>query len=212
MTDSIHITTIVVGSYAVNCYLVYSDEDKKGFLIDPGSDTKRIQAEIQKQGVHIECILNTHCHGDHIGSVASLCKNLNAKYGRSAEEDPLLKESFNINLLMLLEGEMPPKPDILLNHGETLEISPVLKVKVIETPGHTPGGVSLLLNDTHLFTGDSLFKGSVGRTDIPLADHETLIASLRKNILSLPDDIKVYPGHEGHSTIGEERRTNPFLQ
>ncbi len=212
MNKEIKIIPLVVGAYAVNCYLVFSESEKCGFLIDPGDEAKRIYQEVIKRGLTIRYIFNTHCHGDHIGAVQALCKSLKAEYGRSRKEDALLQEEYNINLLMSLGGEMPPKPDILLEHGKKVTISNTMHLKVIDTPGHTPGGICLLLNDTALFSGDSLFKGSVGRTDLPLSSHRDLISSLKKNILSLPGNITVYPGHEGTTSIEEEKKYNPFLQ
>jgi len=212
MTEpTVGVITTVVGDYAVNCYIAYSPIDKVGVIIDPGDDAKRVQAKAEKSGIDIKYVINTHCHADHVGAVAELVKTNNAEYGRSAKETELINASYTHDMLTFLGLEGPPGPDFLLKEDEIFTVSPNLAMKVIETPGHTPGGLCFLFNEEVLFTGDSLFRMSIGRTDFPLSNHDDLMNSLLKKIVPLPDDIIVYPGHEAESTIGFEKLHNPFL-
>jgi glyoxylase-like metal-dependent hydrolase (beta-lactamase superfamily II) len=202
--------TLALGPAQTNCYLVSADSSRQAVVIDPGWDADAILAEARSAELTIAAILLTHGHFDHIGAVADL---------KDALQVPLLAHTQEIDLLEAKGGaelfgfriRAVPHPDQLVGHGETIEIG-ALKFEVRYVPGHTVGHVAFIEHHHQsAFVGDVLFAGSIGRTDLPGGDYDTLIASITDQLLTLPDDFKVYPGHGPPTTIGRERRTNPFL-
>lgn len=197
---------------AVCCYLVACEETKKAILIDPGGNEKELLALIDREGVTLDYIVNTHGHPDHV------CANRPVKEATGAaivmhEDDAAFFGRKEIEDYFSILGLPPsPPPDKLVRHGDVLEVGK-LSFTVIHTPGHTPGGICLY-SPPHLFSGDTLFVGGVGRTDFPGGDLGIFMESIKKRLLSLPDETVVWPGHGyggARSTIGEEKRSNPYL-
>lgn len=204
------IVRIPAGVYAANCYLVYSETTRDGIIVDPGGDADSIIDYIKRENLNIDKIILTHGHGDHIGGVIELKEKLGAKVMIHKDDVELLKDgSKNLSTTMSM-GAIEIEPDIELNDGDIIEFGE-FKAKVIHTPGHTKGGICLKIEDK-LITGDTLFVGSVGRTDLVGGNHSKLIESIKEKLMILPDEIEVLPGHGGSSTIGYERKSNPFLK
>ncbi|MBI4338298.1 MAG: MBL fold metallo-hydrolase [Chloroflexi bacterium] len=200
--------TYVVGALATNCYVVGSEQTNEVIVIDPGAEGEELAAELQRQGLTAVLIINTHGHFDHTGGVAALKEATGAPYAIHAGDVLLLKQGERARM-MDPDFREPPEPDQLLKDGDQLQAGEVT-LKVLETPGHTPGSVCLFTEGL-VFTGDTLFLMSVGRTDFAGGNHNQLISNIHQKLLTLPDATKVLPGHGPASTIGQERRANPFL-
>lgn len=200
---------IPAGIYAANCYVLYSENEKEGIVVDPGGDVDDIVKFIDENNIDIKHIVLTHGHGDHIGGVMDLKNKLNVDLLiHEADADMLKDANLNLSNIMAI-GSVEITPDRFLNDGDVLEFGEV-KLSVIHTPGHTLGGICLLSGDK-LITGDTLFKGSVGRTDLQGGNYETIINSIKEKLLVLPGNTRVYPGHGPDSTIEYERNHNQFL-
>ena len=185
-----------VGWLSTNCYVVGCEETEEAAVIDPGMDS-RAEAEpildyIKQNSLHIKYIINTHGHPDHIAGNA------------------VIKEVTGAPILIHESNPEHVQTDRKLRDGDTLQVGN-LKLKVLHTPGHTKDGISLLV-DNAVFTGDALFAGSVGRTDFAGGSYEELMLSIKTKLLPLPESVKVYPGHGPSTTMGDEKRHNPFLQ
>jgi len=203
------IEILEVSPFQVNCYLIWSKEDKTGVIIDPGDEDELILERIEKNGFEPKAILLTHGHADHIGAVKPIKEKLNIPlYIGKGDEMMLESPSENVSLMFGFKIVCPP-PDHILKDSDVIGFGS-LKFSVFATPGHSQGGVCYFCEDA-LFCGDTLFNGSIGRTDLPGGNYRQLIDSIDKNILSLPDDIICYPGHGPKTTVGDERRHNPFL-
>ncbi|MEL1135102.1 MBL fold metallo-hydrolase [Desulfitobacterium sp. THU1] len=199
-----------VGPMGANCYLVSCPETKKAAIIDPGANSDGLKKWIADKGVQVEYILLTHGHFDHIGAVDDLREQYQAKAGIH-HEDAVMLTSGAHNLSRMLGKSFEYKPaDFFLEEGQVLQVGK-LSLTVIATPGHSLGGVCFLTAEG-LLSGDTLFDGSVGRADFPGGSMEELINSIEEKLLILPDDTMVYPGHGPETTIGREKRDNPFLQ
>lgn len=201
--------TLVLGAYGANCYIISADGARKGVLIDPGDDAGMILRELENLDLKLEYILLTHGHPDHCGALAEIKTATGARFGIHPADVDLLNNRL-IRILLGMSRQNPPAPDLLLRDGDVICL-PALELKVLATPGHSPGGISLL-GEGFLFTGDSLFNGSIGRTDLPGGDGAGLMRSIKEVMMKLPDETIIYPGHGPASTIGAERRGNPFLQ
>ncbi len=205
-----NIYRIPAGVYAANCYVVFSDESNEGIIVDPGGDIDDIIKIIDENKVNVKFIVLTHGHGDHIGGVTELKKKYNVPLMVHEDDVELLSDaSKNLSLNMVM-GSIELIPDRILKDEDTIEFGD-LKALVIHTPGHTKGGICLKIDD-HLITGDTLFKGSIGRSDLLGGDYETLLNSIRTKLLVLADNTIVLPGHGQQSTIKAEKVSNPFLQ
>lgn len=199
-----------VGSIGTNCYLVINEENKSGVVIDPGGDGDMILDKIRQKGLNIEAIFLTHGHSDHIMAVDEIRTATGAKVYISQEDaGMLIKASSNLSLYMGASREFKAA-DEFFEDGETLTVAG-LNFKVIATPGHTKGGVCLICEDI-VFCGDTVFSESIGRTDLPGGSYSQILQSIKNKILVLPDEMKLLPGHGPATTIGWERRRNPFLQ
>ena len=201
------VLTIPVGDFGVNCYLV--SENGRGFVVDPGDDGERVLEETQKHGITPEAILLTHGHFDHIGGVETLRRQgipcvIGADDAAQLSDETLSGASF---FGLPLSSTAADKT---VTDGETLTVAG-LTLRVIGTPGHTPGGVCYLLEDI-LFSGDTLFAGSIGRWDLPGGNGEQLLKSIREKLLILPEKTRVLPGHGGETTIGNEKKYNYFVR
>jgi len=199
-----------LGAIGANCYLYSCAETKKAVVIDPGADGKRIYRWILEKGLNVEYILITHGHVDHIGAVDELRELLgDVLVGIHADDADMLTDARK-NLSSYVGGGLVlKKADILLQDGQELMIGKE-RIKVIATPGHSPGGVCFLCSEG-LFSGDTLFAGSIGRTDFPGGSMNQLLDGVKKKLLILPEDTRVFPGHGEETSIGEEKRDNPFL-
>jgi len=203
-----------VGNFAVFCYLIGDEETKEGLFIDPADDVERLISEAKSQGVEkIKYIVNTHSHVDHIMGNKEMVKRTGAKVVIHEEEARYLVQT-PADLLMMFRATPSPPADLLVKEGDVIQVGKV-GLKVMHTPGHSPGGMSLYI-DGMVFTGDTLFVGSVGRTDFPGSSWEAMETSIRKKLYVLPGDTIVFPGHNygstPTSTIQYERRHNPFVR
>jgi hydroxyacylglutathione hydrolase len=205
----IFIETIPVGGIETNCYLIGDGND--AILIDPGEDASRIIAMIKKRNVKVANIVLTHGHADHIGAVPELKKFTSAPVLIHSEDAIMLTDAME-NLSAVFDMPFVADPaDELLKDGDEIS-SGNIQLKVLFTPGHTPGGISLYEpNAGILFSGDTLFAGSIGRSDFPRSNNDQLIKSIKEKLLTLPDETIVYPGHGPQTTIGEEKANNPWL-
>jgi len=203
-----------VGDFAVFCYLIGDEETKEGLLVDPSGDAERLLSEAKSHGVEkIKYIVNTHSHVDHIMGNQEMVKRTGAKIVIHEEEARSLVRT-PPDLLMMFRATPSPPADLLVKEGDLIQVGKV-GLKVIHTPGHSPGGMSLYV-DGMVFTGDTLFVGSVGRTDFPGSSWDAMETSIRKKLYVLPGDTIVFPGHNygstPTSTIQYERRHNPFVR
>lgn len=194
-----------VGPMGANCYIVADKATNNAFIIDPGGEPGRIKSVLKKKGLNLKFIINTHGHGDHILGNGHFDVPV---YVHRLEKDFLTDPDKNLSGMFGFLLKVP-KATKLLEDGEKILLDN-LELEIIHTPGHTPGGISVKL-DGVVFTGDTLFAGGIGRTDLPSGDEKALFKSIREKLFSLNDDVVIYPGHGAESTIGEEKRSNPFF-
>lgn len=198
------------GPLEVNCYLLGCPATRQAAVIDPGGDVPRILDKLAEHDLSPAMVINTHGHFDHIGGNRQLVKDCGVPLLIHRADVPLLATAAEHAAFFGLTTELSPVPDRELEHGDSIVLGE-LELQVIHTPGHSPGGICLR-NDGHLWVGDTLFAGSVGRTDLPGGDHQLLLQMIRERLLGLPETTRIYPGHGPQSTIGAEKRRNPFLQ
>jgi glyoxylase-like metal-dependent hydrolase (beta-lactamase superfamily II) len=202
---------LTVGQVAENCFVVRREGADRGLIVDPGEEAERILQVVDELGLGIDAILLTHTHFDHIGAVAPVAKATGAPVYCPEIEVPVLAD---IMAYVPWPGFGPYESydaDETVSGGEKLELAG-FEIDVLFTPGHSPGHVTYAIRDEPaVFSGDVLFEGSVGRTDLPGGDWATLLESIRSLVDGLPEDTRVYPGHMGLTTLGAERTTNPFL-
>lgn len=202
---------LVVGPVATNCYIVGSESSKRGMIIDPGAEARQILSTVSDLGLTISLIVVTHLHFDHVGALAPVKEKTGAKIAVHETEAEAGLGIFSRMISSMTGGtfSQSPKPDRLLKDSDTIEVDG-LRFTVLYTPGHSPGGISLYGHGI-VFSGDALFNYGIGRTDFPGCSHEELMNSIQNKLMTLPDETIVYPGHGPSTTIGEERRGNPFL-
>jgi len=208
------IHTFELGSFAVSAYVVVAGGE--AMIVDAPEGADEIIGFCDRQGLVPRVLVNTHGHADHIHANAAMKKHWPGLAIAVGAGDAAMLQSPMKNLSALLMSWIKsPKADRLLAEGDTVEVGPE-KFRVLATPGHTPGGISLYCPEAAdgrgaVFTGDALFAGGIGRTDFPGGDYRLLLASIRERLLALPPETVVYPGHGPASTVGQESRTNPFL-
>jgi hydroxyacylglutathione hydrolase len=207
--DNLIIKTLCVGMLQTNCYLVGCEDTKEGAIIDPGGDAKRILAEVERLGLKIKYVINTHGHFDHTLANKEVVQSTGASLAIHSADAPMLTTGGGA-LLFGIIGKASPPADTRLEEGQVLTLGKV-KLKVLHTPGHSPGSICLYNEEEGvLFDGDVLFNMGMGRYDLPGGNYNVLMQSIQR-LLTLPDETIVYPGHGPATTIGHERRNNPFL-
>lgn len=210
-----NIDTIVLGDFEANCYCVRkSDKQKKCLIIDPGLNPEPLIRFIKINEYHPEAILLTHGHADHIGGVESIREYWPGVNVAIHKEDAEMLASPSLNLSILAGTMIQARPaETLLEDAVPYYTAAGLRFQVLHTPGHSPGGICLYsAADKVLFVGDTLFAGSVGRSDFPNGSHETLISMIKTKLLTLPEQTTVYPGHGPTTTLQAEKKYNPFLK
>ncbi len=201
---------LTVGPIQANCFILGCEKTNEAAVIDPGDEADRILMALAESNLKVKYIINTHGHFDHVAA--------NKKMKEVTGADLLIHslDAFMLSHLSTaasgfgLSVENSPEPDKTLEDGETVSVGKI-DLKVIHTPGHSPGGISLFA-DGNVFVGDTLFAGSVGRTDLPGGDFETLKSSIQDKLFPLGDDVQVFPGHMGNTTIEQEKQFNPFVR
>jgi hydroxyacylglutathione hydrolase len=207
----VDVRTFTVGPVAENCFIARADGSDQALVIDPGDEEERILGAVEALGVTVEAILVTHCHFDHIGAVAPVAAATGAPVTCPEIEKPVLADIMSYVPWPGFGPYESYEADHTVAGGERLELAG-LEIDVLFTPGHSPGHVSYSIPaERTLFSGDVLFRGSVGRTDLPGGDWQTLLESIRTLIESHPPETTVHPGHMGVTTLGAERESNPFL-
>ncbi|HXF50655.1 MAG TPA: MBL fold metallo-hydrolase [Dehalococcoidia bacterium] len=202
---------IVVGVFAENCWVIGNRRTGEAICIDPGDNPEEILAMARDMGVRIKAIANSHGHLDHVMGVRGVKEATGAPFLIHPADLQIVRGSAAMAARWMgAEVEPPPDPDGLLADGDEIDVDGV-KLKVIHTPGHTPGSVSFYVNGL-LFSGDTLFQGSIGRTDLPGGDYDLEMSSIIDRLLALPDDTIVLPGHMAQTTIGQERQRNPYVR
>jgi hydroxyacylglutathione hydrolase len=207
------IDQILVGRFGVFCYLVTEPATREAMLVDPGAEPDRILARVRERDARVRWIVCTHAHPDHVGAAAVVKAGTGASVVIHRNEAETLGKLNHRVLVRLMGGKPVGGADVLVEEGDLLEIG-ACAVRVMHTPGHSPGGICLLV-EGHLFSGDTLFVGGVGRTDLPGASWEQLSASLREKVLCLPGGTRVWPGHDYGAVptnlLDAEKKENPFL-
>jgi hydroxyacylglutathione hydrolase len=202
---------ITVTDFMTNCFIIWDEETKEGLVLDPGGDAAGILREIKAENIKIIGIVITHAHIDHVGALGAIRDATGAQIMMHKAELPVLKYASKMGGMFGVRIDQPPEPDRLLSEGDVINFGKS-SLKVLETPGHSPGGISLIASDgVTCFSGDTLFAQSIGRTDLPGGDYDTLIRGIKTKIIPLGDDVKVYPGHGPATTVATEKRYNPFL-
>jgi len=206
----LEIVAIPVGPFVMNCTLLLDRDTGEGIVVDPGDEPERVLPVIREKGMKVVALVATHGHLDHVGRAAEFSRALDAPLGCHRDDLFLLERLEEQGALLGLGPFEPPRVDRILEHGDGIEFGN-LRFEVLHAPGHSPGSIGLL-GEGRLFSGDVLFQGSVGRTDLWGGDFEKLERSIREKFYGAGDDVVVHPGHGPTTTIGEERRTNPFVR
>ncbi|MDL2269267.1 MBL fold metallo-hydrolase [Desulfosarcina sp. OttesenSCG-928-A07] len=210
------IRELTLGPIQANCYILGCEETREAVVIDPGDEADRILTTLAKDKLTVKHIIDTHGHFDHVGANKRLKEVTGADILIHKEDAPMLGQLAAAAAAWGMAAENSPPADRLLENGDTLTFG-THRLKVLHTPGHTRGGICLYIEypqdgktQKAVFVGDTLFAGSIGRTDFPGGDFNTLINSIHTRLFTLDDDVRAYPGHMGATTIGYEKKTNPF--
>ena len=198
-----------VGPIQANCYVLGCETTRRSAVIDPGDEAERILGIISQEDLQLEYIINTHGHFDHVGGNRAIKDATGAKLLAHELDTPMLEHLSQAAAAWGMHAEDSPKPDMFVEDGDTIMLGQI-ELKFLHTPGHSPGGISILA-DGVVFVGDLLFAGSIGRTDFPGGDYNTLIRSVQTKIFPLDDNVEVLSGHGPATTVGREKRTNPFF-
>jgi len=202
---------ITVGPFQENCYVIGDEESGTGAVIDPGDEAARIALTVERMGLAISQIIVTHAHIDHVGAIAPLTDEFLCPVLMHEEAEAMLRTAPQQAMMMGMRFGKVPKVDRRIADEEVLEVGN-LRLRSLYTPGHAPGHLAFYVEEQGLvFSGDALFAGSVGRTDLPGGSMEVLMRSISERLLTLPDDTRVLSGHGPETTIARERMTNPFL-
>lgn len=206
----IQVKQIETGIIGENCYIIYKGSD--ALIVDPGDETSKIKNELEMLGVTPIAVLLTHTHYDHIGALEDIRVDYDIPVYVSAKEQDWLGEP-SLNLSTYSNHLIVANPaEFTLNPPETVTIG-AFSFEVVATPGHSPGGISFIFeSDGYIFSGDALFKGSIGRTDLPGSEPDKLVPAVEDQLLTLPEDFTVYPGHGKSTTVGYEKRTNTYFR
>lgn len=202
--------TMVVGPLGVNCYVLGDEHAGEAIVIDPGGNARDILRFLERRALKVKAIVNTHAHFDHVLGLNDIRAATGAPFMLHEAEAPVLSKVQASASLFGMYVSQPAPADRLLKEGDRVTVG-AITLDVLHTPGHTPGGICLV-QDKNVFVGDTLFQGSIGRTDLPGGDYGTLMQSIRDKLLPLGDDAIVYPGHGPATTIGEEKQINPFVR
>jgi len=209
MDDSLYIKRLVVGSLSANCWIVGSESAGEGMVIDPGGNADVIQKAIAESGLDIKIIVLTHGHSDHIAALYETLDMTGAEVAIHVEDADFLEGRGTVSSQFGISYKTPPPPDRLLREGDIIDVGG-WSFSVIHTPGHTPGSICLH-TDYKIFTGDTIFRRGIGTTLMPGSSRSQLINSIKTRLMVLPDDTIIYPGHGRETTIGAERRDNPYV-
>lgn len=201
--------TAIVGALETNCYLVYCPETYECAVVDPGAEAEKIFRLIAEKGLHPTVLLNTHGHVDHIGANKDIKDKFNIPLSIHSSDSSMLESVHLLELGFLLGAKPSPSADNFLEDGGKIEIGKSF-LKIMHTPGHSPGSVSFL-GDGFLLSGDTLFNGGVGRTDLPGGSWDTLVSTIKNKILTMPEETTILPGHGSPTSVGHEKETNPFI-
>lgn len=204
------IKKLEVGPIMANCFILGCESTKEAVVVDPGDDADRILMELSKSDLKVKYLINTHGHFDHVGANKRMKEVTGGEIAIHPDDEIMLGELSQSASMFGLSAENSPPADILLNDGDEIAFGEI-SLKVIHTPGHSKGGICLYTKG-HLFAGDTLFKNSIGRSDLPGGDYDTLISSIKEKLLGLDDETIVYTGHGPETSIGDEKRLNPFLR
>ena len=201
--------TFVLGDVSTNCYLIYNQKSREAVVVDPADNGAFVLNKCRELQVKPVAVILTHGHFDHILAVEDICRAFSCQVYAGREEDRLLQDSsMNLSTMMGTERTIVCA-DVLVKEKDELSLAD-FKWNVLETPGHTAGSVCYYIpSEQVLFSGDTLFAGSLGRTDLPTGDQKAIVSSIREKLLPLPEETKVFPGHGEGTTIGRERRYNP---
>jgi hydroxyacylglutathione hydrolase len=210
MSVALIIKKLVVGSLSANCYIVGSEATGEGMVIDPGGNAEGILNAITDSGLDIKIIVLTHGHSDHIAALYDIQDRTGAKVAIHAEDADFLHGRGSFSTMFGISYKTPEPPDRLLREGDVIDIGG-LQFSVLHTPGHTPGSICLLTSDK-VFTGDTLFYRGIGTTLMPGSSRRQLVDSIHARLMVLPDSTIIYPGHGRETTIGAERKNNPYVR
>ena len=204
------IRQLPTGPLAVNCFIIGDPETKEALVIDPGGNVGDILSVLAQDELKCKTILNTHTHFDHIGGNADLKDAVGAELVTHPDEAPFLQQADQAAQMFGLQTKRSPAADRTLVEGDTLSVGKYVG-KLVEIPGHSPCGLALIF-DGHAFVGDALFAGGIGRTDFPGGSFDALAKAIREKLYTLPDETIVYPGHGPNTTVGNEKRYNPWVK
>jgi len=200
---------LVVGPIQANCYILGCERTKQAAVIDPGDEVDQILTALAKDGLRLVSIINTHGHFDHTGANKALKEATGAELLIHRADAPMIANQGSGAAAWGMNVENSPPADRYIEEGDVITVGDI-SLKVLHTPGHSPGGISLV-TDKIVFVGDTLFAGSIGRTDLPGGDYEGLLEGVRNKIFTLGDDVVVYPGHGPQTTVKQEKQYNPFF-
>jgi hydroxyacylglutathione hydrolase len=210
MVQTAQVGVIQVGPLGTNCYVIYSEGSTDCVVVDPGGEPAKIIGILDEKKLSPTVIVATHAHADHTGGIAALVERYGSEFAIGAEDALYATEQSSELIEMLGDFQDPPTPSRLLNGGDSISLADS-EIAVLANPGHTQGSTSLHI-DGHVLTGDTLFRESIGRFDLPGGNEQQEISSIKNVLLTLPDETIVLPGHGPSSTIGHEKTANPFLR